>query len=99
MKGNDVKRIGAKVESVHLLQRLKLLQDFTPEPHVYVFPQILQLHDKKYMKNWCENVRMVWVISFPQSVKMDMKDVELVVFDKESGDLICRYKNGEVLFH
>lgn len=98
MKGNDVKRIGAKVESVHQLQRLGLLQDFTPEPTIYVYPQVLQLQDNKYMKNWCENVRMVWAISFPQSVKTDIKDIELAVFNKETGDLICRYKNGEVLF-
>ena len=98
MKGNDVKRIAAKVESVHALQRMQLMQDFTPEPNVYVHRQCLQLQDKRYMKNWCDNVRMVWAISFPQSVKTEVKDIELTVFDKETGDLLCRYKNGEVLF-
>jgi len=97
MKGDEFKRIGAKVESVHQLQRLKLLQDFTPEPNVYVYPQILQLQDKQYMKNWCENVRMVWAITFPQSVQTDINDIELRVFDKETGDLLCRYINGEVV--
>ena len=98
MKGNDVKRIAAKVESVRVLQRMGLLQEFTADPCVYVYTQCLQLQDKRYMRSWCENVRMVWAISFPQSVKTDIKDIELAVFNKETGDLICRYKNGEVLF-
>jgi|SRR5690606_2267761 len=98
MKGKDFKSIGAKVKSVRTLQRLHLLQEFTAEPIVYVYRQVLQLQDKRYMKNWCENIRAVWALSFPHVLKGDVKDLELTVFDKETGDLICRYVNSEVQF-
>lgn len=90
---NDIHKLQAIVSAVNDLVRKNIMQEFTDIPHVYVIRSILQLQDSKYMKNWCQNILRVWVLTFKTE---SIDSVELVVFDKDNGDLICRFseKNG-----
>lgn len=100
----DINRIGKVIASVNELVKLNLLQKFTDEPIIYVYPSCIQVRDKKYMKNWCQNILRVWSLTFaPKILEMEGNlkvgerlNLELVVFSKENGDFICRYceKNG-----
>lgn len=94
----DIQRIGKLVASINELVNMGLLQKFTSTPNVYVVPSILQIHDKKYMKNCCSNFLKVWAISnaaFCQD--LEIKDVEIVLFNKENGEFICRYSENKGL--
>lgn len=93
----EIQKIGRLVASVNELVRMHLLQDFTAVPNVYVVKQILQIKDKAYMHNWCKNVLAVWKLSNAEkALSLDEDSTELVVYDKDTGDFICRYskKNG-----
>ena len=92
----DIQKIGRLVASVNELVRLQLMKPFTEVPSIYVTKQILQLKDKSYMINWCKNILAVWKLSNAEkALEMENDKIELVVFDKESGDLICRYSKIE----
>lgn len=92
----DIQKIGRLVVSVNELVRLNLMQEFSDIPIVYVTKQILQLKDKAYMLNWCINILAVWKLSNAEKAsQMDDDTMELVVFDKESGDLICTYSKNK----
>ncbi len=102
---DDINRIGGVVASVNELVKLNLLQAFTDEPFIYVFPSCIQVKDKKYMANWCQNILRVWSLTYaPKLLQMEgnLKEgerlnIELVVFSKESGDFICRYSENDGL--
>lgn len=89
-----IERILKLIKSVNELVAMHLMQELTEEPLVYVVPQILQLKDKKYMTNWCQNILRVWALTY--KVK-DVNAVVLSVFDKEMGDLLCRYSEVDGL--
>lgn len=96
---NDINRIGSVIASVNELVKLGLLQKFTEEPIVYVYPSCLQLTDKKYMSNWCQNILRVWSLNYASKIleltgELDPGEtlnIELVVFSRENGDFLCRY--------
>lgn len=98
MNGNAFIKIGKKVEAVKAMQKIGLLQDFTSEPIIFIYPQALQLKDKKWMRNFCNNVLEVWVMHYPLEDGKEMVDVEFTVYSKETGDFICRFKSGKVYF-
>jgi len=87
----DMQKIARLVASVNELVKMNLMQAFTDTPNVYVIKSILQLKDKKYMHNWCQNVLSVWKLSNAEKALTLGEDVELVVYDKETGDMLCRY--------
>lgn len=92
----DIQKIGRLVASVNELVRMNLMQEFSDVPIVYVTKQILQLKDKAYMLNWCKNILAVWKLSNAEkALHMDDDTMELVVFDKESRDLICSYSKNK----
>lgn len=93
---DDIKRLENLVKSVNELVRMNLMQDLTVNPNVYVVSEILKLKDEKYMKNWCQNILRVWAMIYKPR---DIADVELVVFDKESGNLICKYSEINGLYY
>jgi len=84
----DVARLAGVLKSVNDLIALGIMQELTDKPNIYVFKNILLGKDKKYMKNWCENILTVWAHTFKST---NASFVELNVFDKESGDFICSY--------
>lgn len=97
----EIQNIGKLVSSVNELVRMGLMQPFTSEPIIYVVKQSLQLKEKKYMTNWCRNILTVWKLSNAEKV-LDMeregKNIELIIFDKNSGELICRYHHGGIVY-
>lgn len=89
---NDIHRIGKVTAGINDLISLGLLQELDDKPNIYVMPVILKLKDKKYMENWCRNVLRVWCLSNAgELVGKDVNEIELAVFDKENGDLLCRF--------
>lgn len=75
---------------VNNLITLGLMQPLTEIPHIYVFKEVIKLKDKKYVTSWCQNVFRVWALTY----KTFSPNLELAVFDKESGELICRYSDS-----
>lgn len=97
---NDIQRIGKVNAAINNMVSVGLMQAMDDKPNVYVIRAILQLRDKRYMRNWCRNILRVWCLSNAgKLVDKDVNEVELVVFDKETGDLICRFsENRDLLF-
>lgn len=90
----DVDRLKSVVKAVNDLVAMNLMQPLTSSPIVYVHRVVVKENDRKYLRNWCQNVMRVWVLTYsPQ----DLSGVELAVFDKESGDMICRYSESKGL--
>lgn len=93
---DDIQRLENLAKSVNDLVRKNLMQELTVQPDVYVVSDILQLKDRKYMKNWCQNILRVWAIIYRPD---NANDVELTVFDKGTGILICRYSENNGLVY
>ncbi len=83
-----IERVAAKYQAVNDLIALGVLQELTDKPNIYLFRAFLQGKDKIYLKNFCTNLLLVWAGTFKPS---NWKKVELCVWDKESGELICKY--------
>lgn len=99
MINNDIRRIGKLTVGINNLVGMGLLQALTDEPNVYVIPVILQLKDKKYMENWCRNILRVWCLSNVAKLNdKEVDEIEIVVFNKENGDLICRFSEKGGLY-
>lgn len=84
----DVARLAGILKAVNDLIALGIMQEMSDIPNIYVFKNILLGKDMKYMTNWCENILKVWGHTFKPT---NVSYVELNVFDKESGELICSY--------
>lgn len=95
MSKDTIQQVTKLVSAVNELVKMNLMQELTEQPYVYVVSDILKMKDVKYMKNWCQNVLRVWALTYRSKVK-DVNSVVLSVFDKESGELLCRYseRNG-----
>lgn len=93
IKKQDMKVIAAKMKAVNDLIALGVMSPFVETPVVYVFPQALKVDDRKYMTHWCQNILRVWALHYPQNIVGAVADLELVVYNKENGDLICRYSD------
>jgi len=80
--------VAAKYKAVNDLIALGILSELTAEPNIYLYRAFLNGKDKTYLKNFCKNILTVWAVTFKPS---NWRKVELCVWDKESGDLICKY--------
>ena len=86
-----------KVVAVKRLQEMGLISLFTNKPEVVVYPQILRINDAEFMKNWCMNIRDVWIAHNPLADDREVEQLELKVYNKISGDLICRFNNRLIM--
>ncbi|MGJ1295520.1 hypothetical protein ACR777_15040 [Sphingobacterium spiritivorum] len=80
----------SKIKAVNDLVALGLMQEFTPDSNVYIFKELLEKKDRSYVLNWCKNVLNVWILTYMPG-KENTDHVELKIFDKDTGDFLCRY--------
>ena len=86
-----------KVVAVKRLQEMGLISAFTNQPVVMVYPQILKLNDKNFMTNWCRNIREVWIVQHHLAEDQSEDQLEIKVYDKVSGELICRFSDQLIM--
>lgn len=84
----ELEKVSAKYKAVNDLIALGILQEFTDVPNVYIFKEFLNGKGKAYLTNFCKNILLVWALTFKPT---NRRKVELSIWDKESGELICKY--------
>lgn len=98
IKKQDYRAISAKVKAGKDLIQIGLMSPMENVPVIYIFPQALKIDDKKYMIAWCQNILRVWALHYPHNIVGAIRDLELIVYNKENGDLICRYSDSKGFF-
>lgn len=88
-----------KFSAIKKLQEMGLMNPFSSDPVVCIFPELWLGKDHTYVANWCKNVLLVWAIKYPNEYKKLGKKTLLEVRHIESDEPLCRFDeaNGLVL--
>lgn len=90
------KAILSKVSSVNDLVALGLMEEMNGNAAIVrIEPILFQKRDKRYIKNWCQNVLRVWCLTYNPKGK-DIKYLILTVRDKMN-NLLCEYSDDKGL--